>query len=53
MLKWVLQFILGWPWCVHRWTIYAKCQLSDGNAKGTRYTLLCEKCGDLKKRDLI
>lgn len=39
---------------VHKWTVIYDGDLTGANgARGHRYHLQCEKCGDVKKRDLI
>lgn len=39
---------------LHKWKIINQCTLNtDYGARGNRYALQCEKCGDVVKRDLI
>ena len=41
--------------CWHQWITISYCDLTKVNSSitGTRYTLRCQKCGWVKKRDLI
>ena len=50
----LLHYILSG--CFHRWGILEKNPFSWDNDRskgsGTRYTLRCEKCGTIKKKDI-
>lgn len=53
MLKTILEFVIGWPWCWHRWKTEKSKTLVDGDdAVGLVVYLRCEKCGDWKRRRL-
>jgi len=54
--------MLGWLWlmivgrfsnCDHVWKIIDQKQIRRSFETGTRFILQCEKCGDVKKRDVI
>lgn len=53
-MKRLIEFLLSG--CFHKWEILAKTQFSWKNdwseGQGTRYTLRCEKCGEIKKRGI-
>lgn len=51
MIKLIEFLIFGH---IHRWNILAKGKVTRGsNEIGQRYILQCEKCGNVKKNDLI
>lgn len=55
MLKWLLEKIIGWPWCWHRWKIIRKLDIVNNSGEyvvAVNYHLQCERCGDVKKRYL-
>jgi hypothetical protein len=53
-MKRLIEFLLSG--CFHRWetidkgSFSWKSDISEGS--GTRYTLRCEKCGEIKKKDI-
>jgi len=39
---------------IHKWEIYKTVRLTNRRgSEGSRYTLRCEKCGNIKYKDLI
>lgn len=52
----LLKWLIGWPWCAHKWEILERINVYDGGKASrpyaTRFVLQCEKCGDLKKREI-
>lgn len=50
----LLQYILSG--CFHKWEIFDQVPLNwkseVGEGVGTRYTLRCEKCGKIAKKDI-
>lgn len=55
MLGWLYRMIIGrFSRCEHKWETADTATLSGGHgARGVRYILRCERCGDIKKRDII
>lgn len=52
MIGWLYRLIIGdFQSCQHKWVILEKQQVSMLDAVWTRYTLQCEKCGNLKVED--
>ena len=50
----IIKWLIGWPWCAHHWAVIEERNLTNsGGSRGDRYILRCDKCGDVKKRDLI
>lgn len=51
-----IKWLIGWPWCSHRWDILRCIRVfekeTDQLPTGHRYILKCEKCGDLKQREV-
>ena len=53
-MKRLIEFLLSG--CIHKWETIDKGSFSWkkdwSQGSGTRYTLRCERCGEIKKRDI-
>jgi hypothetical protein len=56
MLLWLFEKIIGFPWCFHHWKVLEQQNLvksAGGVPFGSKFILQCDKCGDVKQRNLI
>lgn len=54
MLGWLYRFVIGrFCYCEHRWKTIDQNEVYDGGIRpiGSKYTLQCDKCGDIKYRN--
>lgn len=52
MLTWLFNLLVG-QMCWHKWKIISEIGItSEGVDRGTLYVLQCEKCGNLKQREV-
>ena len=50
----LLKWLIGWPWCAHKWKIIDQVNRTTGGlAMGRKFYLQCEKCGDLASRSFV
>lgn len=53
----LLKWLVGWPWCAHKWKVLERINVFDGDRSGgrpiaTRFVMQCERCGDIRKREI-